>query len=65
MFQCEVGVRQGENLNLSPLVFYFHLTDLNLSLTNKKDIKHPEMTYKKAQINAMGEYCEIWKLFIN
>ena len=35
MFQCKVGVRQGENL--SPLLFFFYLSDLNLILAKKTD----------------------------
>ena len=33
MFQCEVGVRQCENL--SPLLFSIYLSDLNSFLANK------------------------------
>ena len=35
MFQCEVGVRQGENL--SPLLFSIYLSELNSFLANKND----------------------------
>ena len=35
MFQCEVGVRKGENL--SPVLFSIYLSDLNSFLANKND----------------------------